>query len=256
MEKLKYSILVCVYGNADQFENFLITACGQDYPIDDYEIVVVDNATPGNEIMQACLSVGSWMAFPNIIYARIGAGQKQCRNITQGINIAARGAQGERFVIVADSNVLLSSNLLKEIDKSDDKQIVISGAGTDIKISPDGNYSTEYAPKDHNQIAKENDLLLKAMGWPDDPLDLKLIEGKYREPDPHNAFDVYIVTMHRSQFVSYDKNLSSWGPYHTNYVWSLCMKYGHRRLQNIRIIHQYHRVWKNEEQTETIEKIQ
>lgn len=245
MAKLKYSILVCAYANIDQFENFLKTACAQDF--EDYEIIVVDNATPGDGIIRACLNVESWMQFDQLVYQRIVPTQKQCTNITQGINCAARHATGERFLIIADSNVLLSSNLLAEIDQHNDNQITISGAGTDIKISPGGDHNSEYSPGDHKQIAKLNAALLKEMGWPDDPLNLKLIYGKWRSPDPHNSFDVYAVAMNRSQFTPYNEKMLSWGTYHADYVKAKCLQFGHRRIQNVRIIHQYHRVWKDRE---------
>jgi hypothetical protein len=244
MEKLKYSILVCAYCNVDQFNRFLMTACSQDF--DDYEVVVVDNATPNNDIMLSCDTARSWLGIDNLTYIRLSKAAKRCKNIAQGINIAAVRARGERFVVVADSNVLLSDNLLSEIDKHNGREVVISGAGTDIKISPDGNINTEYAAGDPTMIELENARLLKTMGWPDDPLKLKLIPDTYRVPDPHNQFDVYVISLHRSQFSEYDEAFTHWGPYHAHYVKNKCMEYGHRRLKNVRIIHQYHRVWKDE----------
>ena len=52
MEELKFSILACVYGNFLQFKNFLSTAILQHHP--SYEIIVVDNAHPNNDICDVC----------------------------------------------------------------------------------------------------------------------------------------------------------------------------------------------------------
>lgn len=248
MENIKYSILVCAYSNGHQFHNFLYTACRQE--IDDkYEIIVVDNATPTTEIYDACKRASCYLS--RIKYYNIQPDQKKCKNITQGINFAAVMSKGEYIVIVADSNVLLSFNLLSEIDKIDGKQwkIIISGQGTDIKISPNGNGSTEYSRLSQKEMMNVNANILEKMGWPDDPYSLRLIEGKYRYPPPHNNFDIYIAAMHREVFLKqpYNENLKSWGDYHANFIQNKCREYASIRLTDVKIIHQFHRVWKNED---------
>ena len=109
----------------------------------------------------------------------------------------------------------------------------------------------EYKKLSKHEIATENEYLLKDMGWPDDPLNLNLINGKYRYPPPHNLYDVYVVGMNTTIFFEgpYNENIRKWGTYHSDFVKYKCNRYGFRRLDNIRVIHQYHRVWKDEEST-------
>jgi hypothetical protein len=243
-KKLKYSILACAYANPDQFQNFLRTACSQGR--DDYEVIIVDNATPGNDIMQACLNVGAWQEFDQLVYQRIVRTQKRCTNIAQGINAASRSASGEHLVIVADPNVLLSFNLLDRINSLMAGKVLISGAGTDIKISPSGCHNSEYCREHPGRMATANSRLLNAMGWPDDPTDLELIPGTWRAPDPHNQFDVYVAAVPKNYFETLEET-GGWGQYWANWLQSICLRRGFRRLDGVRIIHQYHRVWKAEE---------
>jgi glycosyltransferase involved in cell wall biosynthesis len=250
MEKLKYSILVCAYSNGWQFSNFLYTVCNQDYQ-GNYEIIVVDNNSPTDEIYNICMKYNCRLS--KIRYFSISKEKKKCRNIAQGINKAAEMSAGEYLVIVADSNVLLSFNLLSEIDKDElkDHRINISGKGTDIKISPNGKFEKEYESRPQHEIAIECSDILDDMGWPNDPMNLKLIDGKHRYPPPHNNFDVYIVGMNKVLFFEgpYNENAVSWGDYHSDFVKAKCKRYGHRRIENIRIIHQWHRVWKDADAT-------
>lgn len=241
MEEIKYSILVCAFCNGKQFRNFLWTATNQDYDPRAYEIQVVDNDTPSEEIEKAC------MKFKVHKYTKMI--NKNCRNITQGINYAAENARGKYIVIIADSNVLLSFNLLKEIDRARKKApIVISGGhNCDVKISLTGDYDSEYAQIDPEIMARTNQLILKEMGWPADPSALKLIPGKYRFPDPHKNFDVYMVAMPKRIFLEepYNDQQKTWGPYHQDFVRKKCEEHGFASVENARIIHQWHRVWKN-----------
>lgn len=247
MEKLKFSILVCVYGNSKQFSNFLWTAYCQDY--DNFEIVVVDNATPGTAIG------GVYKCCPakvkkRINYVFIHPEQKRCRNITQGINLAARHAQGEYVVIVADSNVLLSFNLLESIEALiDEKSVVLSAGCNDVKISPDGSYDAEYAKDSSDKIAEVNEKLLEDMGWPCDPIHLKLIAGKHRFPPPHLTYDCYIVALSKENYLQsggYDEDQRGWGEYHQNFVKGLTGRLQQRNLTGVKIVHQYHKVFKND----------
>jgi hypothetical protein len=93
--------------------------------------------------------------------------------------------------------------------------------------------------------------ILSKMGWPNDPMKLKLIDGKHRYPAPHNAFDIYVIAMHKTLFFEgpYNENLKQWGDYHSNFVKYKCKKFGYTRLTNTKIIHQFHRVWKSEQAT-------
>ena len=243
METIRHSLLVCAYCNHDQFINFLLSACAQDVN-NGYEIVVVDNgSTP--PLYDICKDVSAWTGYPHIIYERID--RRTCSNITQGINIAAKIASGRhRLTIIADSNVLLASNFIRSIERH--PGVVISGAGVDVKISPEGSINCEYAPHDPRKAAEQNARLLKQMGWPDDPLNLQLIPGKHRLPDPHNNYDVYAISMPRNKFVPYDTKNTVWGTYHADYVKAMCRD-GFSRLSGTRIIHQFHRVWKSQEAT-------
>lgn len=247
MEKLTFSILVCVYGNAQQFSNFLWTAYCQDHY--SYEVVIVDNATPDASIKS------TYDCCPRKIknrlnYVFISQKDKRCRNITQGINLAASAAKGKYIVIVADPNVLLSFNLLESIEALiDDKSVVLSSGCNDVKISPGGFYDSEYARENPEKMAAQNEQLLKDMGWPCDPLNLRLIAGKHRFPQPHQHFDCYIVALSRKNYLKfggYDESQRSWGEYHQVFVERLTKKLQRRNLTGVRIVHQYHRVYKDD----------
>jgi len=246
MEKLKFSILACVYGNQKQFNNFLWTAYCQDF--DNYEIVIFDNATPGSAIENSCKSCPKKIR-RRIKYHFIQPRDKKCKNITQGINLAAREAKGEYLVIVADSNVLLSFNLLESIEALIDENCVVLSAGcNDVKISPDGSYDTEYAAENSEKIAVINQQLLKDMGWPCDPLQLRLLQGKHRFPPPHLTFDCYIVALAKTAFLDqggYNEDQKSWGEYHQVFVQKMTRAFQSRYLNGVRIVHQYHRVFKD-----------
>jgi len=246
-KELTFSILVCAYGNQAQFSNFLWTAFCQDY--DNYEIVAVDNATPGATIENACRACpGKIRKRLNYIFIR--PDQKRCRNITQGINMAAKAAKGKYLVIVADSNVLLSFNLLSSIEYLiDESALVLSSGCNDIKISPDGQYDTEYAKLNAVTIEQTNEKILEEMGWPADPLHLKLVAGKHRFPAPHLNYDCYIVALSRENFLKfggYNDEDRSWGEYHQAFVKKMIASLQQRNLIGVRIIHQYHRVYKND----------
>lgn len=250
MEELKYSILVCSYGNGRQFANFLWTACNQKTDRR-YEIIVVDNATPNTTIYDAFKK--SICKLLKARYFKIEPENKKCLNITQGINYAASVATGKYVVIVADSNVLLSFNLLSSIDNLiDPDSIVLSSGKNDVKISPTGSYQAEYERNDSGDMAKANADLLDQMGWPDDPNSLNLLPGKHRWPTPHLHDDCYIVAMARAKFLElggYNEDQATWGEYHQNFVKSASSKLKRKELRDVRIIHQYHRVFKGEQDT-------
>jgi hypothetical protein len=255
---MKYSVLYCVYNNHNQFRNSLWTAACQHWSSalkeKKYEIIIVDNATPGDEIKQISKGIDPTMVFKEgfVRYLRIANENKRCTNITQGINLAASVASGEYIVIVADSNVLLSFNLLSKIDKVIDKDTLVLSTGpkNDVKISPGGSKRSEYGPCEVQDAARTNDELLSQMGWPCDPLKLRLLNGKHRFPPPHMARDCYIAAMPRDAFISYggyDESQSQWGPYHEFFLDAMA-KYlpKEHHLKGIRIIHQYHRVLKEQ----------
>jgi glycosyltransferase involved in cell wall biosynthesis len=243
MEELKFSILVCVYGNPKQFKNFLWTACNQDF--EGYEIVIVDNATEDDSIFNVYQD--SINKLSKIRYFAIGPKQKQCTNITQGINIAAQKAVGRFIVIVADPNILLSFNLLSQISKLiDDKFIILSSGMNDVKISPKGTPPSEWHQGKPEEMAQENEKILIEMGWPDDPLNLKLIKGKYRWPPPHRDYDCYVAALSRKYFLNiggYPMDQTTYGTYHAVFLSNLATKLKPKKLTDVRIIHQYHRSW-------------
>lgn len=246
-KKLKYSILACAYGNHKQFSNFLWTAYCQDFT--NYEVVVVDNATPGAQ-MQSVYDCCPRKVKKYVHYHSIKREEKRCRNIAQGINLAASRAEGKYLVVVADSNVLLSFNLLEQIDALiDENSVVLSAGCNDVKISPDGQHDTEYACLNAEHISNSNDVLLELMGWPCDPLQLRLIPGKHRYPPPHLTYDCYIVAMSKDNYFKlggYDESCKEWGEYHQVFVEKATKALQSRRLQGIRVLHQFHRVYKND----------
>jgi hypothetical protein len=187
-------------------------------------------------------------------YFYIHPSEKKCTNITQGINIAAQKAVGEYIVIVADSNVLLSFNLLSKIDEYITPATVVLSSGTtnDYKLSPDGMIETEYKHDDPDKMTDICKDLLTKMGWPCNPLNLKLIDGKWRQPQAHHGHDCYIVAMAKEAFMGlggYDENLNEWGTYHDKFVDRVTQTLKSRLLKGVRIVHQYHRVWKQQEAT-------
>jgi glycosyltransferase involved in cell wall biosynthesis len=240
---MKYSILYCVYNNESQFINSLFTAVWQNHS-ETFEIIVIDNATPDESIKNHCQDLDG------VRYSRIANKHKHCTNITQGMNIAANQARGDYIVIVADSNVLLSFNLLEEIDKVIDKETLVLSTGpkNDVKISPGGSKNSEYGRIGPNKAAKINHVLLTEMGWPTDPLRLKLLSGKHRFPPPHLARDCYIAAMPREAFLlygGYDESKTQWGPYHEYFLDGMASYLKkERHLTGVRIVHQYHRVLK------------
>jgi len=232
---LKFSIVCCAYGNHYQFGNFLFTAAKQEH--DSFEIVVADNATPSAELLKECLK------HPMVQYIRISERAKRCTNITQGINLAAKMASGKYLVIVADSNVLLAFNLLASIDALIDEEAIVlsAGVGIDVKISPGGTWDSEYYQCDEADAICQK--LLADMGWPDDPLNLKLLPGRYRMPPPHFRYDCYIVALDRQRFLDrggYDESCTEWGPYHENLVSNWTKMFTEKRLKGTRVIHQFH----------------
>lgn len=246
MEELKYSIVVCAYKNHRQFSNFIWTACCQDF--NGYEVVVVDNATPNDLIFR--MSEKAQCSLAKVRYFNIEPEQKRCKNITQGINLAVSKAVGKYVVIVADSNVLLSFNLLSSIDRLiDDDTVVLSSGTNDVKISPDGNYDSEYWLGDPQKMAELNYKLLIKMGWPCDPINLDLSKVGYRFPPPHRGLDCYIVALAKSQFLQkggYDESKVSWGEYHQEFVKRMLDGSKLAALQGVRIVHQFHRVFKDD----------
>jgi hypothetical protein len=184
----------------------------------------------------------------NCFFMRIPSAHKQCKNSAQGINMAAVMANGEFLVIIPDPNVLLSYNVLHAIlQQKGNRHTIISGKGTDIKISPHGMTKEEYAEDSAHQMALENSRLLQQMGWPKDPAELTLIPGTWRRPGPHNGFDVYLAAVHHNVFEPYDETINAWGTYHNDWVRRMTERSGkYCRLKDVTIIHQFHRVWKNE----------
>jgi hypothetical protein len=217
-----------------------------------YQIVIIDNATPDDSIKQISKGISPDMQFKEgfVHYSRIMPGQKRCTNITQGMNLGALTAAGKYIVIVADSNVLLSFNLLNKIDEiiDEDTLVLSTGPRNDVKISPGGSKASEYGHVDHNEAASINSFLLQQMGWPDDPRKLKLLKGNYRFPPPHMARDCYIAAMSKDKFLSYggyDESKTQWGPYHEFFLDNMARYLDKEvHLTDIRIVHQYHRVLK------------
>lgn len=245
-----FSLLYCAYNNSEQFNNSMWTATQQTFP-GPYEIFVVDNATPDDSIAQVYENYMAMIAVnPSFRYWYIEPEKKRCTNITQGINLAAQMAAGEYIVIVADSNVLLSFNLLDKIYNliDPDTLVLSTGPTNDVKISPGGTKESEYAWVSPAEAAKINDRLLKKMGWPCDPLNLKLISGHHRYPPPHQVRDCYIAAMAKDKFTAYggyDESNDQWGPYHEFFLDNMAAYLDkEKHLTDVKIVHQYHRVLK------------
>jgi glycosyltransferase involved in cell wall biosynthesis len=244
MEELKFSILACVYGNQWQFKNFLWTALRQDYP--NYEVIIVDNAHPNKDIYNLCKSTEDSVT---LRYFRIEPEFKKCKNIAQGINLAAEKANGEYLVIVADPNNMISFNLLKTMDGINNNTVMLSDISGDLRLSPTGIYDDEYSNSEPPEImAQINEQILKEMGWPADPLLLELIPGKHRMAPPHLAHDCVVVALSKENYLKfggYDESAISWGIYHELFVRRLAEALDVEFLKGIRVIHQYHRVLKD-----------
>jgi hypothetical protein len=166
--------------------------------------------------------------------------------------MATRAASADYIVIVADSNVLLSFNLLSKINSCIDPNTLVlsSGPKNDVKISPDGSKRSEYQQINYERAVSLNNTLLEKMGWPCDPLDLKLLPNHHRFPPPHMARDCYIAAMSRDAFISYggyDESKTQWGPYHEYFLDAMAgyLK-KEKHLTGVRIVHQFHRVLKEQ----------
>jgi glycosyltransferase involved in cell wall biosynthesis len=245
MEKLKFSIVACAYGNNWQFENFLCTAISQAH--NSFEIIIVDNATPNKKIQDICLM--NRRKKSKVKYFRIEPEQKKCKNITQGINLAARKARGEYLVIVADPNVLLSLNFLTAMDAIiDNDTLVLLDMTTNSRLSPTGSYEDEYSILVPEVMSEMNENLLKQMGWPADPLSLVLIPGKHRMAPAHLTYDCVVTGLSKENYFKsggYDENDVSWGIYHEVFIRRLSESLGVKFIGGVRVIHQYHRVLKD-----------
>jgi glycosyltransferase involved in cell wall biosynthesis len=242
---MNFSILACTYNNPYYLKNFLWTVNNQDYD-GPYETIIVDNASP-EPLVNVCAHMMSYKI--NLQYYRIQPEDKKCTNISQGINLAASKAKGRFFVIVADPNVLLSHNLLSSISKAIkyDNVVLSAGPDNDVKISPDGRQQTEYRRLPTEIMQEKCAALLKEMGWYCDPIELKLLPGKHRWPPPHLRYDCYIVALSRMNFFKfggYPTHETSWGRYHDIYTEKLSKNLKEVRLKGIRIVHQYHPVFK------------
>ena len=243
---MNFSIIACTYNNPYYLKNFLWTVSNQDYK-GSFETIIVDNASTIS-VLPACTGWPSWI---NIRHYKIKPENKKCTNISQGINIAASKAKGRFIIIVADPNVIISHNLLSSIAKCiNDKNVVLSaGPDNDVKISPDGRQRTEYKIMPKEFMEFECDTLLKSMGWYCDPLQLKLLPGKHRWPPPHLGYDCYIVALSKTNFLKFGKyptEQTIWGRYHDIYTKMLATELEEVRLKGIRIIHQYHPVFKEQ----------
>jgi glycosyltransferase involved in cell wall biosynthesis len=247
MAKINFSIIACTYNNPYHLKNFLWTVFNQDYQ-GGFETIIVNNASTRDGVIMACCGQPSRI---NIRYYEITPEEKRCTNIAQGINLAAQKAMGRYLVIVADPNVLLSFNLLSSISKVIKPTNIVLSAGpeNDVKISPDGLQQTEYAKLKPEDMETHCELLLRDMGWPCDPLELKLLPGKHRFPPPHLQYDCYIAAMSRPNFYKfgeYPEKQTTWGRYHDEYLQMLAKNLDEIRLTDIRVVHQFHRVFKEE----------
>lgn len=242
MEAPRISVIGSTYANPAQLRNLLWTLSKQTCPVP-FEVLIADNASPGPAIAQVC-------ADARVGYLPISPADKKGTNISQGINLAARAAKGDWLAIIADTNVLLSFNLLSAIAsaRKPGRLILSRGGLTDVKISPLGTRQSEYARLSPKEMARENDALLVELGWPCDPLRLRLQHGKHRFPPPHAGYDCYLAALERSAFLAsggYQEG-GGWGTYHQSFLQSLASRMEEHLLSGVRIVHQYHRVYKEE----------
>jgi len=243
---MDFSIITTVYRNTDQYRHFISTAAAQ-HTDKKFEIVVFVNEEPTELIRVVIPRAGERVTVES---KPAGTGARVSRNLSYGIHMAALASKGSCLVFVFDPNVLLSFNILQEIDKLIRPGVIVTSAGndTDVKISPLGTHASEYEAGDPDQMASVNERLLAEMGWPADPGRLELIPGKHRFPPPHLAHDEYLVAMARQDYFEaggYPTVIDAAGAWHEEWVRRMCGLYRERRLEGCRIIHQYHRVWGN-----------
>ena len=244
---MKYSVVVVPYHNDLYFKNFLFTAMNQDFK-GKYEVIVVDNGTPNSGIFDACYNYSYVADNQSLCYMRIDPSEKKATNPTQGVNMGAREGVGEYLVVVADSNVLLSYNLLSEIDRIIKPNIFFTSSKCDVKISPEGTKESEYVELENKW--EINCKLLRRLGWPKDPRLFNLDLVRHRYPPPHNKYDVYVFGMNRIKWIAdggYDETDNKWGLFHENTLMKFCRKYEWKILTNTRIVHQYHGLHKGKE---------
>ncbi|MDR0833893.1 MAG: glycosyltransferase family 2 protein [Candidatus Symbiothrix sp.] len=105
---MKFSIVICTYNRAEALRQSLESAAKQDFPIEDFEIVVVDNNSPD----ATELVCGDLMhQYSNIRYFKeIQQGVSYGRN--RGVN-EARG----KFIAFVDDDETINSNYVDELNE-------------------------------------------------------------------------------------------------------------------------------------------
>lgn len=220
---MKFSILYCVNGNPTGFANSLWTACRQ-RGVEPYEIIVIDNATDGEEVRSTAASFYNFdSANSDIKYARIN--YPRCpNNISQAINIAAEKAQGQYIVILSDSNLLISFNVLMKITLAINKNTLVLSSGPD------------------NDIQLLTDKIEK-LGFPCDPYDMDLPDESFKNLPSHMMRGAFISAIHTESFImygGYDETSTEDDMYHESFMNGMAsfMRY-ECHLTDVRAIRQY-----------------
>jgi len=237
---MKYSICTCTYERYQHFQMFLESIANQTYP-EPFELIVADNGSKRDDNLKAAEDIASDKIVVKTI--KIPKEERKTTNITQGINLAAQQATGEYIIIIADSTVIVSYNMMSEIDKVARPGSIVLSSKCDVKVSFGGRSDEEYIYESDAKGFDDTMLILNGMGFDKnkDPFYLKLIPGFYRFPWQHETYDVYMICLIRNQFPGYDENITE-RAYHRLLVAALANRLKPVLLQGkIRIVHLLHK---------------
>lgn len=242
------SIVVCAYDSPMQFSNMLETLVGQDTDAQ-YEIIVVDNCSPTPGIYNACRT-HSGCVNPKVRYVWVPEWAKNSTGPCQGLDIGIRYARSDRLMVMACSEVLVSRGVVSIVDRELDDSTFICSHKVDWKFSPAGTKRSEYGGDSREDCDRVCAEILEELGWPCDPGEMDTKNPHFRYPGAHSRnSDAYMFGVCRQHWPGYPRNAVSWGQYHQNMMSNMMKREDLRTYrfenENVKFIHQYHRVWKD-----------
>jgi glycosyltransferase involved in cell wall biosynthesis len=106
---MKFSFITCTYNRAKQLPQTLRAVCEQDFPANDYEIVVVDNNSTDNTA-EICAEFGAKYSDKQFRYLK-----EERQGFSFALNRGIREAKGE-FLIFADDDETVNPDHLTRLD--------------------------------------------------------------------------------------------------------------------------------------------
>ncbi len=238
--KKSLSLIVCVYGRKYQFENFLISLSRQARLPDQF--ILVDNGTPGNSINELYDKYLPGLDC-NSSFFRIDPKTKTSYNGAYGLNFGSKKASGEYVILLTDSNVIFSDNLVEEVGQLAGHWTLVTSYTREYRTSPDGTYKSEYSCKDEGEANQQCKTILESMGWPCDVGKVDLNNKYIRDPTSQLGIDSYLIALKRSVFLEsggYSEEDIYWGRWSVNKNLELASHLRVQPLKDSRIVHQFH----------------